>query len=241
MLGLILTAALISVANAQNCAYSDICANHTMCLYPTTDYGANCVPPTCDGVNATYQQQIVNLHNDLRRRVAQGSETLGAPGPQPPAANMQEFTWDDELATIAQRLAYQCIFEHDTCRSVDRFYVGQNLFMSSSKGITPDCTENWTTAVQVWYDEVKNFNNSHISPFQFTSNTGHYSQVVWANTYTVGCGFTAFSGSDGWYNKYYVCNYGPGGNYIGAEMYKIGGACTACPAAAPRCNNGLCV
>jgi len=35
MLGLILTATLISVATAQTCAYSSICTDHTMCLYPT--------------------------------------------------------------------------------------------------------------------------------------------------------------------------------------------------------------
>ena len=47
-----------------------------------------------------------------------------------------------------------------------RFYVGQNLYMSSSKGITPDCTQNWAAAVQAWYDEVKDFNKGNISPFQ---------------------------------------------------------------------------
>ena len=35
MLGLILTAALISVASAQICSYSNICASQTMCKYPT--------------------------------------------------------------------------------------------------------------------------------------------------------------------------------------------------------------
>jgi len=35
MLGLIFTGLLISVASAQSCYYSEICANHTMCQYPT--------------------------------------------------------------------------------------------------------------------------------------------------------------------------------------------------------------
>ena len=52
----------------------------------------------CAGLNATYQQQIVSVHNDLRRRVAQGLETLGAPGPQPAAANMREFVSNILLA-----------------------------------------------------------------------------------------------------------------------------------------------
>jgi hypothetical protein len=48
----------------------------------------------------------------------------------------------------------------------DRFNVGQNLFMNFSSGPTPDCIEDWAPAVHAWYDEVKDFNNSHVSPFQ---------------------------------------------------------------------------
>jgi len=76
---------------------------------------------------------------------------------------------------------------------------------------------------------------------RFTSATGHYTQVVWADTYKVGCGFTAYTDSAGWYWKFYVCNYGSCGNIISGSMYKTGATCTQCPTAAPGCNNGLCV
>jgi len=56
--------------------------------------------------------------------------------------------------------------------------------------------------------------------------------------YSVGCGF---SRSDGLYSKFYVRNYGPGGNNVDGSMYKVGAACTARPAAAPSCDDGLCV
>jgi hypothetical protein len=68
-----------------------------------------------------------------------------------------------------------------------------------------------------------------------------YTQLVWANTNKVGCGITAFSISNNINEYLYVCNYGPGGNYEGGSMYKVGGACTQCPTTAPRCENGLCV
>jgi hypothetical protein len=74
---------------------------------------------------------------------------------------------------------------------------------------------------------------------RFSSATGHYTQVVWADTYLVGCGFTAFNNSDGWYRKFYACNYGPGGNYLNGIMYKTGTACSQCPAGT-ICDNGLC-
>ena len=44
------------------------------------------------------QQSIVAAHNELRSKVAQGQETRGRPGPQPPAADMMEMSWDNELA-----------------------------------------------------------------------------------------------------------------------------------------------
>ena len=61
-------------------------------------FGANCLPPLCFGVNATIQQQIVDLHNELRRRVAKGQEARGNPGPQPPAANMRKIVSNILLA-----------------------------------------------------------------------------------------------------------------------------------------------
>ena len=39
----------------------------------------------------------------FRSRVAQGREGRGSPGPQKPASNMLELTWDNELELIGQR------------------------------------------------------------------------------------------------------------------------------------------
>ena len=45
----------------------------------------------------------MKAHNDLRRRVAKGEETLGVGGKQPAAADMYQLVWDDDLAEVAQR------------------------------------------------------------------------------------------------------------------------------------------
>lgn len=55
-------------------------------------------------------------------RIAKGEE----PG-QPPAADMMEVVWDEEMEEIAQRWTDQCAFGHDSTRGLlDGTYCGQN-------------------------------------------------------------------------------------------------------------------
>ena len=49
------------------------------------------------------KNQILNIHNNLRRRVAKGQEGKGKGGGQPAAANIFELQWDETLAKTAQR------------------------------------------------------------------------------------------------------------------------------------------
>ncbi|CAL4105626.1 unnamed protein product, partial [Meganyctiphanes norvegica] len=51
---------------------------------------------------------ILELHNLLRSKIARGEEKRGRPGPQPPAANMKELKWNNDLARAAQAWAQQC-------------------------------------------------------------------------------------------------------------------------------------
>ena len=57
---------------------------------------------------------------------------------------------------------------------------------------------------------------------------GHYTQVVWANSLKVGCGYTSCANGA----KIISCNYDPPGNYIGQRPYtQSSGSCTpTCPA-----------
>lgn len=137
--------------------------------------------------------------------------------------------WDPELARVAQRHADQCTFDHDCaeCRSVDRWGVGQNLYIYKQSLRLPQT--NWKRAVTDWYDEVRLFNRKHVQPFQFRAAIGHFSQLVWADTYKVGCGATSYREGK-WFSTLYTCNYGPNGNFIRSKMYKQGRSCSACPA-----------
>ena len=76
---------------------------------------------------------------------------------------------------------------------------------------------------------------------RFNSATGHYTAIVWAKTYKIGCGYTAYSDGN-WNKKLIVCNYGPAGNSIGSPMYQVGQSCSNCPenSVCSRKYSGLC-
>ena len=100
------------------------------------DYGEHCLSPLCSSA-ATYQQQIVDLHNELRRRVAKGLEKRGNPGPQPPAANMREFVSKSLLALRKSANNYSNIGFYCKWRSQSRIlhYILTLQFRESTTNI----------------------------------------------------------------------------------------------------------
>ena len=176
----------------------------------------------------------MDKHNELRRKVAKGKETIGN---QPAAANMNELVWDEELAVSAQRWTDQCVSGHDHNRRVpSEKFVGQN-YAETSSSVNSGVTD-YTKFVQMWYDEVKDF-KSGVSSFKTGSpNTGvigHYTAVVWAETKKVGCGYVHIQ-KNGWYTKIMNCNYSPGANLMGAPVYIEGPTASKCT----KENDGLC-
>ncbi|KAF6203579.1 hypothetical protein GE061_001911, partial [Apolygus lucorum] len=133
-------------------------------------------------------------------------------------------TWDEELAAQAQRWANRCQFEHDSnaARRVSRFAVGQNLAITwtwpnpNDLGHYPD----FKTQIELWFNEVYQYRG------QFSHATGHYTQMIWGDTYLIGCGYSYYLQQNR-YSKLYVCNYGPSGNIRGYTPYRRGApSCT---------------
>ena len=86
--------------------------------------------------------------------------------------------------------------------SIGGIQYGENIgyVMGSS-----DLGKRIDTTMDAWYGEIKNYNYN--DP-KLTSDSGHFTQVVWKDSTEIGCG-QATCGD----KKYYVCQYKPAGNY----------------------------
>ena len=57
---------------------------------------------------------------------------------------------------------------------------------------------------------------------------GHFTQMISAHVYLLGCAAARWSEGITTYIMY-ACMYGPSGNVIGAPLYRWGKPCSACP------------
>jgi len=152
----------------------------------------------------------------------------------PPAASMPALAWDDLLASVAQTYADGCVYAHNPNRSAQyealggSGYVGENIAEGTSGFYSlTDLAQLWANEKQDWtYGAIASGGNGPV--------TGHYTQIIWADTLAVGCGAAECGGL-----TYLVCDYAPGGNYIGQTPYVAGaGTNEACPEPAEALANG---
>merc|ERR1719334_2053546 len=99
--------------NSNNSGNSDYCSlnsKHTMCKFSGPSDECKSITKF-RGLSDAAKQSLLKHHNELRSRAAQGLD-------QPAAANLKKMSWNSELATIAQRWADQCIYQHDEERGL---------------------------------------------------------------------------------------------------------------------------
>ncbi|RWR99219.1 vespid v5 venom allergen-like protein, partial [Dinothrombium tinctorium] len=182
------------------------------------------------GLTTSDIELIISLHNELRNKIANGEQSKHG---FPSAANMMEMEWDDELSSIAQWHASQCRFKHESYaerRSMKFKLVGQNLFLLRKSRF--DLQPKWSKIINLWYEELQIAPNSVVHNFNLHGlNIGHFTQMAWASSRKIGCGFAAFRIVDPKFKvaHLYTCNYAPSGNRKGNSMYLEGAAMSRCP------------
>lgn len=114
--------------------------------------------------------------------------------------------YNDSLASYASDYSQQCQWRHNPDLASSGF--GENL----ARGYP-----NVSAAVFAWYDEVNEFDYDfdRDDPTGFTEATGHFTQLVWRSSVSVGCGWTDCGGKNGVEGVLVVCNYYPAGNVLG--------------------------
>ncbi|XP_008823442.1 cysteine-rich secretory protein 1 isoform X1 [Nannospalax galili] len=167
------------------------------------------------------QEEIVNLHNAFRRNVI------------PSARNMVKMTWSPDAAENDRIVARYCDLSKSNSleRRLKNTFCGENMYSDSYPA-------SWEHVITVWYNESKNFKYGQW-PFKDNDlETEHYTQLVWAPSYLIGCD-VASCRRDKAAKYLYVCHYCHEGNDPDTENvpYQKGPPCGDCPR---NCEDGLC-
>ncbi|NXB52591.1 GLIP1 protein, partial [Leucopsar rothschildi] len=178
--------------------------------------------PLPDIEDAKFIEDCVRAHNTFRSKV------------NPQASNMLRMSWDAALAKTAKAWAKKCKFDHNTCLKIPGKmhptfpFVGENIWTGTAHIFSVDA------ALKSWFNEVSSYD---FSTNTCTNKCGHYTQVIWAESYKVGCAVhfcNTVENFPGLFKAaHFVCNYGPAGNYP-RKPYKEGQPCS-------RCSNEKCV
>jgi len=117
--------------------------------------------------------------------------------------NASALTWNTTSASYASTWSQKCAFKHSGGPT------GENLAAGYS---------NATATVDAWGGERASYDFGHGG---FSETTGHFTQVVWKATTTVGCARTDCGGDDATPGWYVVCEYYPPGNVVGAFQLNV--------------------
>lgn len=122
------------------------------------------------------------------------------------AVGVPPLMWNDFLSSYAR--IYSSRERRHDCKLIHSdSKFGENLFWGQGKRWGPqDAVAAWVAEKQ-WY----NYGNNSCSGPQ----CGHYTQVVWRDTKSVGCSKIVCDTGD----TFITCEYFPAGNYEGEKPY----------------------
>nr|QYF06693.1 pathogenesis-related protein 1g [Allium sativum]QYF06694.1 pathogenesis-related protein 1g [Allium sativum] len=134
-------------------------------------------------------QDYIDAHNQARAAVGVGP-----------------VSWDQNVTDYAQNYANERAEDCQLIHSSGPY--GENIFAGSGKAWSGlDAVASWVSEQQ-YYD----YNSNTCANGQVC---GHYTQVVWANSVSIGCA-RVMCNTGGYF---ITCNYNPPGNYLGQWPY----------------------
>lgn len=113
----------------------------------------------------------------------------------------------------ADKIARKDAMEHSNCKLKNGERIGENIYFCWSSD--PTAGVKAQTAVKSWYDEIKDYNFKRPG---FSSNTGHFTQVVWKGTEEMGIAKARSKNG----SFFVVANYRPPGNMMGDFERNVG-------------------
>jgi uncharacterized protein YkwD len=153
-----------------------------------------------NGTTAIYQKRLPVYNNSLAQQFLVLQNQARSQLRETP------LVWDERVAAYArwyaERRRSDCALRHSFGP------YGENIFWGSGK--------NWQPydAVVAWVSEKKYYDNRRNSCVG-NKMCGHYTQIVWKNTRSLGCArVVCYNGQ-----IFMTCNYFPPGNYIGQKPY----------------------
>ncbi|KAK6758889.1 hypothetical protein RB195_016240 [Necator americanus] len=151
--------------------------------FDTADTGATAPMTTARNslITDEWRTAVLNLHNDLRRKLAKG-EQQGKAGKLPAAGDMNEINWDYNAEMLAQEEAKNC----PTTVVPPEGYVAVSTTITTKKSC--NATDETKKAIQNWWDlGAASQENNTID----ANNT--FSQLAYSQLSAVGCSYHACS------------------------------------------------
>uniref|UniRef100_A0A914X7D7 SCP domain-containing protein n=1 Tax=Plectus sambesii TaxID=2011161 RepID=A0A914X7D7_9BILA len=140
--------------------------------------------------------------------------------------NMLAMMWDQSVADGAQQWADCCINSYSQASG-----VGETIYVQT--GGAMDAQSNFLAAVTAWWSELTSAfaYNSPFNIYPGSSSAHNFTQLAWANTFTVGCGFAKCTNNiyTGQTAGFVVCHFSSQGNIAGQPIYNPnpGGSCNS--------------
>jgi len=149
-----------------------------------------------EGLTTAQRDSVLKAHNDFRA-----------------LKGLAPLTYNVDAETFAQNYVDTgaCPMDHSGSDT-----YGENLYWSG--GIATSLVP----AINSWHSEEPDWSCQN-NNCKSGAMCGHYTQVMWNNTQSVGCGLRTTC--TGQYDTMISCNYYPPGNYVGQRPFPL----TICP------------